>query len=42
MQNVITRVKGKVLVVLINVAGVNDIGNASPVSIGTERNSGKN
>ena len=28
--------------VCVNVAGVNDIGNASPVSIGTVRNSGKN
>ena len=28
--------------VCVNVAGVNDIGNASPFSIGTVRNSGKN
>ena len=28
--------------VCVNVAGVNDIGNASPVSIGRVRNSGKN
>ena len=41
MQNVITKVKGKVLF-CVNVAGLTDIGDASPLSIGTVRNSGKN
>ena len=42
MQNLITKVGKRQGFVCVIIAGLNDIGDESPVSIGTVRNSGKN